>query len=118
MNTTYKNNSIYNSIMGGKIVDQFTYLHFAVGVIVYFWGISLPSWLIIHTIYELFEITPIGITFINTYFGKLWPGGGKHVAEPIINGVGDTFGALFGWLSAYYLDTLGKKYGWYNLHIK
>ena len=98
--------------------DQYTYLHFAVGIVAYFWGISLESWFVIHTIYELFEITPIGMKFINTYFGKLWPGGGKHVAEPIINCVGDSFGAIIGWLSAYYLDKLGSKYDWYALpHI-
>lgn len=104
--------------MANQIFDQYTYLHFAVGVVVYFWGISLSSWIIIHTIYEVFEITPIGINFINTYFGKLWPGGGKHVAEPIINGVGDTLGAILGWLSAYYLDKLGAKYKWYVGHLK
>lgn len=101
-----------------KIFDQYTYLHFAVGIIFYFWGFSLPLWFIIHTVYEIFEITPIGTNFINTYFGKLWPGGGKHVAEPIINGVGDTLGALLGWASAYYLDKIGDHYGWYPKHIK
>ena len=98
--------------------DQFFYLHFAVGIVVYFWGISLPVWLLIHTIYEIFEITPTGVKFIDTYFGKLWPGGGKHSPEPIINGIGDTLGALLGWLSAYYLDRMGEKRGWYNKHIK
>ncbi len=104
--------------MGNQLFDQFTYLHFAVGVIVYFWNISLPIWFAIHTFYELFEITPVGMKFINTYFGKLWPGEGKHVAEPLINGLGDTIGALLGWFSAYYLDHLGNKYGWYPLFIK
>ena len=35
-----------------------------------------------------------------------------------INIIGDTLGAIMGWLSAYYVDKLGNKYGLYNLHIK
>ena len=104
--------------MGLYFVDQFTYLHFAVGIVCYFWGISLRDWLIIHTIYEVGESTQFGANIINTYFGKLWPGGGKHVSEPMINGIGDTIGALIGWITAYYLDQIGNKYNWYKLHIK
>jgi hypothetical protein len=103
--------------MTGRFLDQYTYLHFAVGVIFYFWGFSMLSWIIIHTLYEILEITPFGTNFINKYFGNIWPGGGKHVAEPIINGVGDTIASIVGWLSAYYLDVIGNKYGWYPLHI-
>tara|TARA_Y100000817_G_scaffold305550_1_gene289746 strand:+ start:337 stop:642 length:306 start_codon:yes stop_codon:yes gene_type:complete len=98
--------------------DQYAYLHFAVGIVFYFWGISFLNWFILHSIYEYVEITNVGTYIINTYFGKIWPGGGKHKAEPIINGVGDTLFAMFGWISAYYLDNVGKKHGWYDLHIK
>ena len=104
--------------MPGQFMDQYTYLHFAVGVIFYFWGISLKTWVIIHTLYEIIETTDIGIYIINTYFGDIWPGGGKHKSEPIINGVGDTVGGIVGWLSAYYLDRLGHHYNWYPLHIE
>ena len=104
--------------MNGKMFDQYAYLHFAVGIVSYFWGISFINWLIIHTIYEVFEITKTGTYIINTYFGTIWPGGGKHKAEPLINGVGDTLFAIFGWLSAHYLDATGNKYGWYPAHIK
>ena len=62
--------------------------------------------------------TPIGVHIINTYFGKLWPGEGKSLKEPTINAVGDTIGALLGWVVAYYFDQLGNKYKWYDLHIK
>ena len=31
--------------MGPKFFDQYTYLHFAVGIIAYFWNISLKKWL-------------------------------------------------------------------------
>ncbi len=104
--------------MDNQLFDQFTYLHFAVGIVMYFWGISLPKWLIIHTAYELFESTSFGVNFINVVFGKLWPGGGDHQPAHIINSVGDTIAALIGWISAYYLDRLGSKMGWYKLHIQ
>ena len=101
-----------------KIFDQYTYLHFAVGIISYFWGITFTTFLIIHILYEYIETTQFGIYIINEYFGKIWPGGGKHISEPIINGVGDTVCAMLGWISAYYLDKLGNKYKWYDLHIR
>jgi hypothetical protein len=101
--------------MGTKIFDQFTYLHFAAGIVAYFWGLTLKSWFILHIIFEIAENTPIGIKFINSYF-KLWPGG-KPKADSFINIVGDIIGAKIGWISAYYLDKLGNRYGWYHLHI-
>ena len=39
--------------MGLKIFDQFTYLHFAVGIIAYFWNIELKYFFCIHTVFEL-----------------------------------------------------------------
>lgn len=102
--------------MGNKLFDQYTYLHFAVGIIVYFWNISFLNWLILHTIFEILENSQIGINFINKYM-TFWPGG-KERPDTIINIIGDTCGTTFGWLSAYYLDKIGNKYGWYTLHIK
>ena len=32
--------------------------------------------------------------------------------------IGDTIGTTIGWLTASYIDNLGNKYGWYDLHIK
>jgi hypothetical protein len=52
---------------------------------------------------------------INKYI-VFWPGG-KPRSDYNINNIGDTLGAIIGWLSAYYLDNLGNNYGWYNLHI-
>ena len=56
------------------------------------------------------------MNIINKYI-VFWPGG-KPKSDSIINIIGDTFGAIIGWLSAYYVDKLGNKYGLYNLHIK
>jgi hypothetical protein len=73
-------------------------------------------WLILHTIFEIVENTHMGMYIINTYMG-FWPGG-KPKADTIKNCFGDTLGAVFGWLSAYYVDKVGNKYGWYQLHSK
>ena len=104
--------------MVNKLFDQFTYLHFAVGIVSYFWGFGLITFLIYHTVYEIFETTDVGRNFINKYFSSIWPGGGKNKTELGMNAVGDTIGALIGWMSAYYLDRMGNKLNWYELHIK
>ena len=51
--------------MGKFLFDKFTYLHFATGVVIYYWGISLFHWLIAHTIFEIIENTSYGIYFID-----------------------------------------------------
>ena len=53
--------------MGKQTFDQYTYLHFAVGIISYYWGFKLKDVIILHTIFELFENTPIGMNIINKY---------------------------------------------------
>ena len=102
--------------MGNQLFDQYTYLHFAVGIIVYFWNISVPIWFVLHTTFEFLENTQMGMNIINKYM-VFWPGG-KSKSDSIINIIGDTIGAIIGWISAYYLDQLGNKYKWYTLHIK
>lgn len=102
--------------MGVYILDQYFYLHFAVGIIAYFWNISLLHFFIIHTIFEILENTKTFMYIINNYI-LAWPGG-KQESDTIINNIGDTIGAMLGWYSAYYLDKLGNKYNFYNLHIK
>ena len=102
--------------MGLKFIDQYSYLHFATSIIVYFWGISLKKWFIYHTLFEIVENTKCGINFINNHF-PYWPGG-KPYPDSLTNIIGDTAAAMLGWLSAYYLDKLGTKYGWYEAHLK
>ena len=41
-----------------------------------------------------------------------WPGG-KPEADAYINRIGDTLGVLIGWVSAYYLDSMGIRRDWY-----
>ena len=102
--------------MGVKIFDQYTYIHFATGIISYFWGVSLINWIIFHTLFECLENTPRGIQFINQYF-TFWPGG-KPKQDTVINRIGDNIGAFIGWISAYYLDKIGHTYKWYTMNPK
>ena len=41
--------------MGKKLLDQYSYLHFAVGIVIYFWGINLKNWFILHVVFEIVE---------------------------------------------------------------
>ena len=100
--------------MGYQLFDQFTYLHFASGIIAYFWGLSFWAWFVLHTIFEIVENTNLGIWTIN-HLIKIWPGG-KPGPDDLTNIIGDTIGSIIGWLSAYYLDYYGFNKGWYNLH--
>jgi len=88
--------------MGLQFFDQFSVLHLAVGIVVYFWGMSLKTWFVLHTIFEILENTPQGMKFITDNF-KLWPGGKSH-PDSLLNVVGDTVFAILGWIIAKYLD--------------
>lgn len=98
--------------MGSFLFDQYTYLHFSVGVVAYFWNISLFHWFILHSIFEILENTSFGMYFINNYI-FFWPGG-KPKADTIINNIGDNIGAVLGWLSAFYIDKFANQYGLYR----
>jgi len=101
--------------MGKQFMDQFTYLHVAMGIVFYFWGVSLRDWIVIHTVYELFENTELGTKLINRLF-PMWPGG-KTYYDYSINSIGDTVGAVAGWLSARELDRIGSRRGWFVRHL-
>jgi hypothetical protein len=96
--------------MGSYLFDQYSLLHFAVGVVMYFWGISLYTWNMIHIFYEFIENTQIGINFIDQYI-TWWPGGKKH-SDTIVNNVGDIISGAIGWYSAQWLDYYGKVHHW------
>ena len=101
--------------MGELLLDQFTLLHFSVGVLFYFWGVSFPLWILIHTLFEYIENTSYGIHIIQQYI-KWWPGG-KHKPDSLLNICGDTLGAILGWICSYLLDKIGTKYEWYPAHL-
>tara|TARA_B100001113_G_C20992262_1_gene571053 strand:+ start:434 stop:919 length:486 start_codon:yes stop_codon:yes gene_type:complete len=110
------NKNLGQSKMGYQMFDQFTYLHFASGIVAYFWGVSLRLWFLVHTFFEIIENTNVGMKLINQYV-KIWPGEGKPEADSAGNMIGDTISATLGWASAYFLDRLGYERGWYGLHI-
>ena len=101
--------------MGLLLFDQYTYLHFASGIIAYFFNISILTWFVLHTIFETTENTNIGINIINKYL-KFWPGG-KPYPDTLSNIIGDTIGTILGWSSAYLLDKYGSKYKLYKSHL-
>ncbi len=115
MNILLSNFNIYKCIMGKRLFDQYTYLHFASGITSYFWNVDLLTTIILHTIFEILENTNVGMKIINKYI-KLWPGG-KPSKDSFINSVGDTIGIILGWTTAYMIDKIGEKYGWYKSHI-
>ena len=102
--------------MGKYLLDQYSFLHFSIGVVSYFWGINFILWILLHTIFEIIENTKVGIYIINNYI-LYWPGG-KPKADSFMNMIGDSIGAILGWLAAQYVDKYGNKKGWYNIHIK
>lgn len=96
--------------MGFRLLDQYSLLHAAVGVVLYFWGVPLLWALMLHTLYEWAENTLWGMRAIRRV--ALWPGG-KSEADALINVVGDTISVLVGWGAAAWLDHAGKMHGWY-----
>lgn len=86
--------------MGIYFTDQFSLLHFASGIVAFFWKISLINWFILHLIYELITNTYFGIYFINNY--TFWPGG-KLDYDTRINILGDQTWGLIGWTFAYFI---------------
>lgn len=88
--------------MGLKFADSYSLLHFAVGVIFYFFNIDLFTSVIVHIIFEFLENTETGMKFINNYL-PFWPGG-KPYKDSIINSIGDTVFFVLGWLMAYIIN--------------
>ena len=87
--------------MGENLFDQYSFLHFSVGAVAYYWDINLKNLIILHIIFELLENTVEGIKLINKF--KYWPGG-KDKADSPLNMVGDTISAILGWLVAYIIN--------------
>jgi hypothetical protein len=84
--------------MGIKLVDEFTLLHVATGIIAYYWGIGFWLLFALHTVFELAENTETGMKIIRRI--TIWPGG-KSSADSWLNSVGDTLASAAGWLLAW-----------------
>ena len=98
--------------MGNQFLDQYTLLHFASGVVEYFWGVPGFNWFLAHMAFELIENTEEGMRFINTKL-TFWPGG-KPKRDEFVNMLGDNISAGVGWWVASKLDETGKREGWYE----
>jgi len=85
--------------MGVLLFDYYSLLHVAVGIVVYFWGISLEAWFILHALFEVIENSPCGVHFIDTYI-TLWPGG-KKKPDTLLNSIGDQACSVLGWMIAH-----------------
>lgn len=101
--------------MGVNFTDQFSLLHFATGIIAYFWEVSLINWFFLHLIYEIVTNTKYGIYFINNY--TFWPGGKLNYDSPI-NILGDQVWALIGWLIAYLIISYFLKKSLQDIYLK
>ena len=88
--------------MGSSLIDKYSLLHFATGIIFYFFNISFLNTLIIHTLFEIVENTNQGVHFIDKYL-KFWPGGKKQ-PDSLINNIGDTIFMMLGWIVAYIIS--------------
>ena len=93
--------------MGSNAIDQYSLLHFAVGIVAYFWGFSWQLLLILHILFELVENTSQGMYFIRTYI-SFWPGG-KSKADSTINMISDNVFSLIGWFFARYADSFALE---------
>ena len=101
--------------MGYYFLDQYSILHFSVGVVMYFWNIPFVTALTLHVIFEIIENTNIGMNFINKYFihqGYFsWPGG-KNYSDSLINTIGDNVFFILGYVISYYADIYAVKNKW------
>jgi hypothetical protein len=88
--------------MGIHFTDKYSLLHFACGIVVYYWNVSFTAWFILHLIFELTENTELGMYYIRQV--KLWPGGKMH-PDSWINSTGDQFYSVLGWFFAYCIVT-------------
>lgn len=93
--------------MGKALIDQYSLLHFAVGIIAYFWGISAYITVLVHMAFELVENTEQGIRFINKYL-TFWPGG-KPYPDTVPNSIMDTLSTLAGWWAARLADMVSRE---------
>lgn len=87
--------------MGYQFFDQYTLLHFSVGIIAYYLGINFYAWLILNILFEVIENSPPGLKLINKI--SIWPGG-KDYPDNGANAFSDVIFCMLGWLVAQKLD--------------
>lgn len=91
--------------MGEYFTDNFSILHFASGIIFYYFGISFSTSFVAHLLFEAVENQEFAMGIINKT--GLWPGG-KDTADTIVNSLGDQIYFSIGWMLSKYLDYNNK----------
>ena len=87
--------------MGEYFTDNFSILHFASGIIFYYFGISFSTSFVAHLLFEAIENQDFAMDIISKT--RWWPGG-KDKADSVVNSLGDQFYFCLGWLVSKYLD--------------
>ena len=87
--------------MGFAYYDQYSLLHFASGVLAFFWGVSLEVWIVLNIIFEFIENSQNGYKFIKFKI-KQWPGS-KPYCDSKLNSVTDIIFGIIGYLIAKHL---------------
>lgn len=90
--------------------DQYSLLHFATGVVAYFWHVPFWLWVVLNLLFELFENSAWGMGIIAKI--SVFPGGQPR-PDTLPNLVCDIISCLIGWGVGYFFDYLGHKYRWY-----
>ncbi len=88
------------------IFDNFSIVHAASGVFLYFWGFSLFQTTLIHTAFEILENTKPVMNLTNAT--GWWPGG-KPEPDNLTNMIGDTLFCIIGWFVSYLIDKRYQK---------
>lgn len=95
-------------------LDQYSLLHFAVGVLFYFWNISLVISTLAHATFGILGNSESGSSFVRKYI-PAWPGGKPRI-DNYLNLAGDSVSFMAGWGAAKALDDYGSANGWYDRH--
>lgn len=97
--------------MGARAFDEYSFLHFAVGIIARYWDMSPWVVFVAHVAFEWTENTHVGVAFINQYV-TWWPGG-KPCPDSLFNSIGDTAACMLGYATAAVVCSVGRSRGWY-----
>ena len=84
--------------MGKTFVDHYSLLHFAMGIVAYFWGLSFPATILLSVLFETLENTVTGV-YVIEHCIPWWPGGKKY-PDAMINQISDTLFVGIGYLVA------------------
>jgi hypothetical protein len=83
--------------MGILFFDKYSWLHFSMGIVAYFFRVGFLNWFILHAAFEMAENSSRGVHFIHHNLRQIWPGG-KEKPDEMLNSFGDQFWGMCGYL--------------------